>query len=266
MSDETPAADLAADPAAAPMLAAAAAAEPPVVAAAEAPPPLPPAVPVEGTPAAPAAPSALSAAEGTPAAPAAPSALSAAEGIPAAPAAPSALSAAEGIPAAPAAPSALSAAAPAAPAAALALAPAPPSAPTVPKPNQGQEELLFLVADFLDRSTACSGAAALLKRELEQHGLLGRRTDYTGSHTPATFDSTKRKFAKLPASQLQDVLATALVSTGGWKGLLCIHSGDWRGHPLGVVRGGRGRPGSGEANAHHHHPPPPSSPPPLSPP
>ena len=165
MSDETPAADLAANPVAASMLAAAAAAEPPVVAAAEAPPPLPPAVPVEAIPAAPAAPSALSAA---------------------------------------------------APAAALALAPAPPSAPTVPKPNQGQEELLFLVADFLDRSTACSGAAALLKRELEQHGLLGRRTDYTGSHTPATFDSTKRKFAKLPASQLQDVLATALVSTGGW--------------------------------------------------
>lgn len=51
------------------------------------------------------------------------------------------------------------------------------------------QETLLLVADYLERCTPCSGAAAALRADVETHGLLGTQKTMDGAVVPVTVKS-----------------------------------------------------------------------------
>ena len=89
--------------------------------------------------------------------------------------------------------------------------------PMVAARSEVAKELLFLVADFLDRATPCHASAAALKRELVQHRLLPTTVDWRGHERTATLGEMRRKTARLgPTFLVNSVhrLVGSLVGSG----------------------------------------------------
>lgn len=70
-------------------------------------------------------------------------------------------------------------------------------------------EALVLVAEFLERSTPCSGAAQLLRKELLEHGLLGNVTAWTGDEFPVSVEAARFGLPEAAADLLLLQLSTA---------------------------------------------------------
>ena len=65
--------------------------------------------------------------------------------------------------------------------------------------RSAEQELYLLVLRFLEGSSSTAAAFEALKREAEQHGLLGSRTDWTGaSHTTTYERELDRRAPQLP--------------------------------------------------------------------
>ncbi|KAJ0393969.1 hypothetical protein ATCC90586_007835 [Pythium insidiosum] len=78
-------------------------------------------------------------------------------------------------------------------------------------PNDVDErELLFLIANYLDKRAASRRAADTLKRDLAAHGLLGHSVSWDGRPRPSTFRDFKRRHGDLSADHLVQLLKGAL--------------------------------------------------------
>lgn len=75
-----------------------------------------------------------------------------------------------------------------------------------------QSQLLFLIADYLTRSTPCSNAAAALQAELVEHRLLGSTAEplvVNGALRPATYDDVRRRFPDVRPDLLRELAQRA---------------------------------------------------------
>eukprot|EP00953_Heterococcus_sp_UTEX-ZZ885_P008800 5235-Heterococcus_DN1.PRE.1 len=75
-----------------------------------------------------------------------------------------------------------------------------------PADEESDSLILFLIADFLARSSSCQRAAQVLTEELEQQHLLGEAYDWQGKQRSASLQDLRRRFSSVPADQLRKLL------------------------------------------------------------
>ena len=80
--------------------------------------------------------------------------------------------------------------------------------PNVPMDTREQvgRELLFLVAEFLERATPCRESAATLRRELTKFGMLPQTTDWRGRVHQASFAEMQQNAFRLPHTHVVDIV------------------------------------------------------------
>jgi|MDSY01.2.fsa_nt_gb hypothetical protein len=85
-------------------------------------------------------------------------------------------------------------------------------------------ELYFLIAKFLASRSETTQSAATLKKELARHEVLGRRTDWRGGSTSATYGDVDARFPSVPDDQLVRVLGGYLEAASRPQALATVDS------------------------------------------